>query len=155
MVGQLVQFQRGPLIKGINMQTFLPYPDFKKTAQILDYRRLGKERVETKQILNAIRNNNGWRHHPIVKMWTGYEQALMLYFNVISEEWVRRGYKHNMGFFDIKTSSIQMPPWMGYAPFHQSHRSNLLRKNYDHYVEYFGNIPTNLPYLWYKNEMWY
>ena len=33
------------------MQTFLPYPDFVKSAQCLDYRRLGKQRVEAKQIL--------------------------------------------------------------------------------------------------------
>lgn len=29
------------------MQTFLPYPDFKKSAQCLDYRRLGKQRVDS------------------------------------------------------------------------------------------------------------
>ena len=28
------------------MQTFLPYKDFGKTAKCLDYRRLGKQRVE-------------------------------------------------------------------------------------------------------------
>jgi len=32
------------------MQTFLPYADFKESAQCLDYRRLGKQRVEAKQI---------------------------------------------------------------------------------------------------------
>jgi len=138
------------------MQTFLPYPDFEKTARTLDYRRLGKERVEAKQILNAIQSeNNGWRHHPIVKMWNGYDNALMLYFNVISTEWTRRGYKHNMGFFNIPHKNhIQMPFWMGYEPFHLSHQSNLLRKNYDYYAKYFGNISKDLPYLWNKNGIW-
>jgi len=36
------------------MQTFLPFPDFKKSASCLDYKRLGKQRVEGLQILNAI-----------------------------------------------------------------------------------------------------
>ena len=36
------------------MQTFLPYPSFEETASILDYRRLGKQRVEGFQILNII-----------------------------------------------------------------------------------------------------
>lgn len=32
------------------MQTFLPYADFEKTAKCLDYKRLGKQRVEAWQI---------------------------------------------------------------------------------------------------------
>ena len=63
------------------MQTFLPYSNFKETASILDYRRLGKQRVEAMQIINSIEKQTGWKHHPIVKMWEGYESALQLYFN--------------------------------------------------------------------------
>jgi hypothetical protein len=36
------------------MQTFLPYPDFGATAAVLDARRLGKQRVETVQVLRAL-----------------------------------------------------------------------------------------------------
>ncbi|CAM5346647.1 Cytoplasmic protein OS=Streptomyces chartreusis OX=1969 GN=CP983_00565 PE=4 SV=1 [Streptomyces chartreusis] len=31
------------------MQTFLPHPDFRQTALLLDRRRLGKQRVEALQ----------------------------------------------------------------------------------------------------------
>lgn len=33
------------------MQTFLPYANFEASAKVLDYKRLGKQRVEAKQIL--------------------------------------------------------------------------------------------------------
>ena len=36
------------------MQTFLPFPDFVASARSLDRLRLGKQRVETLQILNAL-----------------------------------------------------------------------------------------------------
>lgn len=36
------------------MQTFLPYDSFKKSARVLDQRRLGKQRVECLQILGAL-----------------------------------------------------------------------------------------------------
>jgi hypothetical protein len=36
------------------MQTFLPYPDFQTSAKILDNKRLGKQRVEAKQILEIL-----------------------------------------------------------------------------------------------------
>lgn len=49
------------------MQTFLPYPDFRATAKVLDRQRLGKQRVETKQILLALERPGtptGWGRHP-------------------------------------------------------------------------------------------
>ena len=36
------------------MQTFLPYQNFIKSAKCLDYKRLGKQRVEALQIHNII-----------------------------------------------------------------------------------------------------
>jgi len=36
------------------MQTFLPYPNFDASAAVLDDRRLGKQRVEAKQILLTL-----------------------------------------------------------------------------------------------------
>ena len=78
------------------MQTFLPYPDFKKSLQTLDYRRLGKQRVEAYQILRAIKYGGGWQHHPVTKMWRNHINALKLYHNLCIDEWVRRGYKNSM-----------------------------------------------------------
>lgn len=36
------------------MQIFRPYRDWARSAKVLDDRRLGKQRVETKQVLLAI-----------------------------------------------------------------------------------------------------
>ena len=56
------------------MQTFLPYDDFVLSLDCLDYRRLGKQRVEAMQLLNAMkREKGGWINHPATKMWRGYE----------------------------------------------------------------------------------
>ena len=74
------------------MQTFLPYADFQKSVEVLDYRRLGKQRVESFQVLNVLLNRTqtkGWRNHPVTLMWTGYESALKLYQNITIREWIR------------------------------------------------------------------
>ena len=75
------------------MQTFLPYESFDKSASVLDWRRLGKQRVEGMQIINAIENPNpqGWKNHPITIMWTPYVTALKHYTNVIIREWLIEG----------------------------------------------------------------
>ena len=81
------------------MQTFLPYPNFEKSIKTLDYRRLGKQRVEAFQILNILLNrtkSSAWRNHPAVLMWRGYENALKIYLNLCISEWISRGYKNTM-----------------------------------------------------------
>jgi len=131
------------------MQTFLPYPDFKKSAQCLDYRRLGNQRNEAMEIyLNLTRHKTGWIHHPIVKMWEGYQTALKMYYNCILSEWINRGYKNNMQYFDVTEGVVEIPPWVGDKKFHASHRSNLLRKNPKFYLQYNWAEPPNLPYVW-------
>jgi len=62
------------------MQTFLPYSSFIESVRCLDRQRLGKQRVEALQILNALNGKSkGWTNHPATKMWCGYEEALCLY----------------------------------------------------------------------------
>ena len=68
------------------MQTFLPYPNLSKSLKTLDRQRLGKQRVEAFQILNILlerTDRKGWKNHPAVKMWSGYENALKLYLILI------------------------------------------------------------------------
>ena len=76
------------------MQTFLPHEDFVESASSLDWRRLGKQRIETKQILLTLTgHSSGWVNHPAVKMWRGHEYSLAFYGCVICEEWRSRGYR--------------------------------------------------------------
>ena len=130
------------------MQTFLPYSNFQKTAEVLDWRRLGKQRVEGMQIIKTILTpeQKGWRNHPIVIMWTPYVQALMVYTNTIINEWIKRGYNNNMELYKI--GSIIMPDWLGNKKFHASHRANLLRKDYGHYSQFGWDENPKSPYVW-------
>lgn len=134
------------------MQTFLPYADFQRTAKVLDYRRLGKQRIEAKQILRVLLNetdSRGWRNHPAVKMWKGHEGVLAAYGVVICEEWVLRGYKDNqLPYFIARTFSDAEPSWMGDEKFHVAHQSNLIRKDSKYYQPHFSNVKDDLPYIW-------
>lgn len=51
------------------MNTFLPYPDYQRSAQVLDYRRLGKQRVEPKQVLAALRQGPKILYSPSSKIF--------------------------------------------------------------------------------------
>jgi len=142
------------------MMTFLPYKNFQKSAKCLDYRRLGKQRVEAWQIYLALtKKNYGWKNHPIVKMWKGYEKALLLYGWYICQEWRRREYKGQMWERFIDEMNLQFhkkkiiyPKWLGNRKFHNSHRSNLLRKDKKYYSKLGWKIKDNLKYVWIIEE---
>lgn len=87
------------------MQTFLPFPSFRDSAECLDYRRLGKQRVETLQLLKAA--------------WQG---PLVLY-DKIEKEYVYNDVfdvndKNNHESFDIRKTPWYNHPacqmWLGY-----------------------------------------
>jgi hypothetical protein len=135
------------------VQTFLPYADFNQSAKVLDYKRLGKQRVEALQILNAIREQSkGWRRHPCTIMWKNHEQALIQYAIAICKEWVSRGYKDSLlprFQAEVTTDNPEMPPWLGFDKLHLSHQSNLVRKDAEFYK---FQVPNNLLYIWFNED---
>ena len=79
---------------------------FAASAAVLDQKRLGKQRVECIQVLRGlIRPDYGWRHHPAVKMWAGYEEALVRYALDMCAVWSATGRRVGAG---VRTSSL---PW--------------------------------------------
>ena len=147
------------------MQTFLPYENFEESAKSLDRARLGKQRVETLQILNALQNRKegiqkGWVNHPAVIMWENAELSLCEYGIAICREWVGRGYKDTcLGKIEQKAQTIggeswrefaTPPTWLGDDSFHRSHRSKLYQKKPEYYSQW-ADVPV-LEYIWKKNE---
>ncbi|MDI6103860.1 MSMEG_6728 family protein [Actinoplanes sp. NEAU-A12] len=149
------------------MQTFLPFPDFLASARALDPKRLGKQRVETIQVLRGLTvPGYGWRHHPAVKMWHGYEEGLVRYGLDMCEVWTATGnadtcaatlltdLRATVGAASVRSRDAlaaagDLPPWLGDAALHLSHRSALIRKDPEFYRPIFGaDVPADLPYVW-------
>lgn len=135
------------------MQTFMPYPSFRKSAESLDNKRLNKQIVECYQILKALNGETkGWRNHPATLMWKGYEQALISYAIWCCWTWKDRGYKESKLEIEFKNriidGQLEMPWWYGLNSFHESHRSNLNRKNSDYYKSFDLGFVKGLPYCW-------
>lgn len=138
------------------MQTFLPFQSFDESAACLDNKRLQKQIVECKQIYLALTlPEYGWKNHPAVLMWKGYEHALMSYAICISCNWERRFNKeHNLTrwfiTFPVQGGFVE-PPWLGDSRFHVSHQSNLYRKDPDYYHQFAG-VGPDIAYFWPTKE---
>lgn len=160
------------------MQTFLPLTtnDFASIAKTLDNKRLNKQALEGWQILMTLtkldpegnhREPKGWVNHPAVKMWRGYETALLQYILAMTNEWKLRGYKTTIGDKAIGTHAIasalgrvgsdEMPEWLQdtvmFSLISKTHRQALLVKEYSWYHQFewpedTGVAPTEYEYVW-------
>ena len=148
------------------MQTFLPVADFEESARLLDSPRLGKQRVETLQILRALElPDYGWASHPAVLMWRGRTAALVAYGLAMVRVWRERGFADTtdaqiaefapdvvgVAQEDLAAAGL-LPSWVGDEALHRSHRSNLIAKDPAFYrarfADLFGPEPDDLPYVW-------
>lgn len=137
------------------MQTFLPYDSYRLSAKALDRSRLGKQRLECKQILQTLMGEStAWANHPAVKMWRGYEKSLCEYAIEICLEWRSRGYMDTQlpWFGDVyrklPPSAGSRPPWLGDPLIHLSHKGNLVRKDPDWYGPLFPGVQPMMGYFW-------
>ena len=143
------------------MQTFITSADENSmlatllTFEHLDSARLGKQRVEAKQIYTALSTGVGWIHHPATKMWANNLEALALYGHSACSEWIKRGYQDELrDWFAhrvFQDGRVQWPWWFGHPEMVASHRSKLVHKAPDFYEPKFGKGPSRnayLPYLW-------
>jgi hypothetical protein len=147
------------------MQTFLPFASFTRSAEVLDQRRLGRQRVEVIQIVRALTlPTYAFKSHPAVLMWQGYEEALGCYGLEIARAWQALGHDDTTEatiLTDLAAAGVraprsqtelaaggELPPWLGDPAFHRSHQSSLLRKDPEHYGRFFPGVPDDLPYVW-------
>jgi hypothetical protein len=158
------------------MQTFLTSSNYCTSAKHLDDKRLLKQRVEVIQILKALKGyyskTGAWEKHPATLMWHGHESSLAEYGIAFCRESKNRGFKDTCEqkilelhpdldimhpewdhYLRVDGIAVSPPPkWLGYKKFHDSHRSNLIRKDRDFYSKYRWEVSDDLPYYWPSKE---
>jgi hypothetical protein len=134
------------------------------SAKVLDRQRLGKQRIETKQIVQTLLGESkglGWANHPAVLMWKGHEYQLCIFGVWTCREWILRGYEDNqLTWFVSKSLELSWsgaselyPLWFGNERVHGSHKRKLIWKDPDWYLprfpEYYGEKFDEEPaYFW-------
>lgn len=145
------------------MQTFLPYKSFIDSLECLDDDRLGKQRVEAMQIVNALTgerrktfptpfddesNPEIWKNHTASRMWKDHIPALRHYHNLAIDVWVARGKQNYMDKYDLSGLKIRKPYWLYWPEFCASHRAALLFKFPEHYSQFGWTEKPELNYIW-------
>ncbi len=132
---------------------FRPYTDWERSAACLDDLRLGKQRVEAKQILyvflrklGIVRDGKrGWLTHPIVLLYFNngkpYIDDVVGFFQACVKEWKKRGKQNFICLDDIQQfiRQIEKTPGTPITRLHEiEYRRILLIKNPNHYVKVFS-----------------
>ena len=142
------------------MQTFLPYSDFHESAKALDSKRLNKQVLECYQILKVLSNPDpraGWRNHPAVKMWRGYEKSLWEYAMIMLREAANRGIKTDTNEKNLRSLwREEVNNWGGEHPewlnddilverLTTTHKANLYKKDPVYYFDFFSSVAESNP----------
>lgn len=140
------------------MQTFLPCHSFKRCAEVLDNKRLGKQRIEARQILEILEeeldgriSKSRWRNHPAVKLWKNKERALACYGLAMCEEWSRRGFVDNQFeyFYRLMYELTEQEMDIRFSDtLYSTHRAALLKKNPEHYRQFKWKEVPKIDYVW-------
>jgi len=143
------------------MQTFLPFASFADSVGVLDRQRLGKQRIETMQIMRTLTGyyDGRWLDNiPLSRAWRGHEDELMRYQEETIDEWTRRGYQDTC--LDKTRSTYDRwrseghepigvePLWIGDEKMHEGYRALLIRKAPHLYRELFADTDANAPFFW-------
>ena len=153
------------------MQTFLPYKDFDKSAHALDSKRLNKQILEGYQIMIVLMSDDpkaGWRNHPAVKMWRGFENTLFDYILAMIREADRRGIKTDKNkdnLINLRVRTISrwgngIPEWYNNKTIMKrvttTHKANLYRKDDIYYHDFAKAVisPNNEPCCEKCNYYW-
>ena len=133
------------------MQTFLPYPDYYRSAQCLDPSRLGNQMY--REGLTLLRGK--WANPPASKMWAGSRAHLCRYLLACCDVLAYRGLPYPQHRAEIlralatyADTEPNLPAWLGCEYFHAAHRSSLLGKDPDHYSQFGWTEPLGIPYYW-------
>ena len=129
------------------MQVFVPFQDTTLIAKTLDNKRLNKQLLEGRQLLNinaSGKTRGAWVNHPAAKMVRGYEGWFFDYLKAIKKECDKRGIETVNNWNAIKDirehanewSDGFTPMWWGDQRVHDSHKANLYRKDPIHYFEF-------------------
>lgn len=147
------------------MQTFIPYgSDFQTAARTLDFGRLVAQCKEAAQILSTLKRGpfaKGYKNHPIVRMWKGFEPALASYGWIMCTEFTNRTGNPHQNFFDFNeivqpepfwTHGMICPRWLNHPSVIASHRAALVLKAPHYYKPFFPLVEPKLDYLWYDPD---
>ena len=127
----------------------MPYASYEDSVDCLDPKRLGNQIYREAKTLVSGK----WPNHPVSKMWINYRYSLCDYAIAGLFELKRRGrdYPHWFKWFSDMQQTFEntgKPSFVGNEAFHESHRSNLLRKNKEYYSQFNWQVPDDLPYIW-------
>ena len=115
-----------------------PYNDLIGSARELDDADIIKQRIVCPMIISVLlkeargEDGGGWAHHPGVELWRGYLGCLMLWHDILQDEWYERGHlqlmlgfttlgarfglhsdeEHRETSGDTSTDEWGVPPWL-------------------------------------------
>ena len=114
--------------EAINTNIFLPYEnDIMSSIRAMDDKRLNKQILETKQILDvALGKSDGYSNHPVTKWYINYPKFLIAYgYGCCAEYECRFGKNHKYySYYKAQYDKIGYNEMIEWAPYYAEGRKS-------------------------------
>lgn len=149
------------------MRMYLPFNETKLNVACLSESDLTIQRNVAMTILETLGGKSkGWRWHPGVNMWIGYDVLLAKIAHAINVEWcgmnpeacsgsTGRGKVYDKQLNDMGYSSVVptvTPWWWGNKEFHNRNKAAMLRSDPDWYGALFNGAKNDLCDWWPRHD---
>lgn len=144
-------------------RTWCPEREARLGASRLNRQHLVAQLGEGSIVLRALLepcDGAGWRHHPAVRMWRGYERAFLAYLWAHLVEAESRGFfvdnfrwRFIQGYAAVGLLTPAVMPWWWGGRIHERERAVLVARFPGHYVKFWPDVSplngywTPVPYV--------
>lgn len=91
------------------------------------------------------------RRHPCIRMWLGFETALMGYINAHIEDWIERGYVNNMQTYDVPPD-YKRPSWSYSEQIMNEFRSTLVQRELERYEDLWYSLKDDMVVVFVRGD---
>lgn len=121
-----------------------------ETAQVLDERRLRKQIIECRQILDALNGKTkAWRNHPCTVQYEGYRQYLMNYHDCL---WLFANGEIEKAKDISDVTDRWFKPLFHTEPYFDSMKRRLYTKDPVHYAQWADLGTSDVNWYWSPSE---
>lgn len=130
------------------MNIFVPSQSILNSIGCLDYRRLGKQRVEIYQLVLEFERPTNWSNHPCFKAWENNKEALIFTGLLTCFQWRMLGYKDSLinkfheflVYYEFEDAEIFSE---GLSIFEHNLNTELVEINFHPDIKFFGLYVDN------------
>lgn len=131
------------------MVIYLPYPSLIQTVACLSDQHVRQQYVSCAQLVSILSfRPRGWTLSPLVRMWRYHPGVLQIHYRLLYFQCLARDIEVSKLGNSVQGPRTVLPIWFSDPRLHSSHRRVLLRRDFQHYSQFWPDVEPDTRLYW-------